>query len=186
MHDLLRMLEGGDRRSVGRVDEVVAAVRRDPKLLAELFEGMLVEEEVVRMRAADAAEKLTVDNPGLLAPFASRLLGEVAQVDQQEVRWHVAQMIPRLDLTRHEHATAVRILTSWLDDTSNIVKTFSMQALADLANDDAKLRARVITTIESMTTEGSPAVNNRGRKLLAKLRNRGRCRIRGGGSHAVQ
>jgi hypothetical protein len=169
MNDLLRMLEGGDRRSIGRVSEVVAAVRKDPALFPELFEGMLVDDEVVRMRAADAVEKLTVERPQLLAPYKRRLLGEVARIEQQEVRWHVAQMLPRLELSPQQRATAVRLLTSWLDDTSNIVKTFSMQALADLATDDAELRARIAATIERMTAEGSPAVKSRGRKLLAKL-----------------
>jgi hypothetical protein len=169
MKGLLRMLEGGDRRSVGRVDEVVAAVRRDLGRFAELFEGMLVDDEVVRMRAADAAEKLTVENPELLAPFKARLLGEVAHIDQQEVRWHLAQMIPRLELNSRQRTKAIRVVTSWLGDRSNIVKTFSMQALADLAADDAKLRARVVATMVRMTAEGSPAVKSRGRKLLAKL-----------------
>jgi len=36
MKGVLRMLEGGDRRSIGRVDEVVAAVRKDQRLIAEL------------------------------------------------------------------------------------------------------------------------------------------------------
>jgi hypothetical protein len=169
MNALLRMLQGGDRRSVGRVDEVVDAVRKDPTLFAGLFDGLLVEDPVVRMRAADAAEKLTAKNPELLGPCKSRLLGEVARIDQQEVRWHVAQMIPRLKLTPRERAAAVRILTPWLDDKSAIVKTFSMQGLAELATDDAELRARVLERIERMTAEGSPAVRSRGRKLLARV-----------------
>ena len=169
MRGVLGLLEGGDRRSLGRVGEVVAAVRKDPRLFAELFEGMLVDDEVVRMRAADAAEKLTVESPEFLIPYKRRLLGEVARIEQQEVRWHVAQMLPRLELSPQQRATAIRLLTSWLDDTSSIVRTFSMQALADLATDDAKLRARVAATIERMIAEGSPAVKSRGRRLLATL-----------------
>jgi hypothetical protein len=44
-----------------------------------------------------------------------------------------------------------------------------MQALAELATNDEKPRARVLATIERMAAAGSPAVKSRGRKLLAKL-----------------
>jgi hypothetical protein len=63
-------------------------------------------------------------------------------------------------------------LTGYLNDTSRIVKTFAMQALADLAEQDDGLRAPVIRQIEELTRSGSPAMQNRGRKLLAKLKGR--------------
>jgi 3-methyladenine DNA glycosylase AlkD len=131
---------------------------------------MLDDDAVVRMRAADAAEKLTAGHPELLAPFKATLLDEVAAVHQQEVRWHVAQMIPRLALTRTERAKAVAILTSYLGDDSAIVQTFSMQALADLAGNDARRRARTAEIVEDLVKRGSPAVRSRGRRLLAELR----------------
>jgi 3-methyladenine DNA glycosylase AlkD len=131
---------------------------------------MLAGDPVVRMRAADAAEKLTAGDPGLLAPYKRRLLREVAASDQQEVRWHVAQMIPRLTLTTTERAAAVETLIAYLDDTSSIVKTFSMQALADLAENDAALTARILPLVEDLTARGSAAVKSRGRKLLPLLR----------------
>lgn len=71
-----------------------------------------------------------------------------------KVRWHVAQMLPRLQLS---------------SDESRIVKTFSMQALAELAEDDASLRARVVTLGEDLSKTGGPAMRTRGRKLLDRL-----------------
>jgi hypothetical protein len=52
---LLRKLEGGDRRSIGRSDEVVAEVLGQPTLFGALFAGLSVENPVVRARAADRA-----------------------------------------------------------------------------------------------------------------------------------
>ncbi len=54
MSDLLGKLQGGDRRSIGRADEVVADVLNDPALFDDLFQGMLHDDPVVRMRSADA------------------------------------------------------------------------------------------------------------------------------------
>ena len=92
--------------------------------------------------------------------------GSVAGSEQQEVRWHVAQMLPRLDLSADERETVVAILTGYLDDESKIVKTFSMQALANLAAQDAGLRPQVTALVEELNRTGSPAMQSRGRKLL--------------------
>ena len=94
MDNVLDKLKGGDRRSIGRVSEVVADVLDDPALFDVVFHGMLDDDPVIRMRAADAVEKITVDYPEYLQPYKTKLLRQVARIEQQEVRWHVAQMIP--------------------------------------------------------------------------------------------
>jgi len=167
--DILKKLAGGDRRSIGRVSEVVTDVLNDPTLFEVLFFGMLSDDPVVRMRSADAVEKLTAKHPGYLQPHKTKLIQQVAKIEQQEVRWHVAQMAPRLELSQEERAVVVEILLSYLSDKSKIVKTFSMQALADLAEQDASLRPQVIQLLEELTRTGSPAMKSRGRKLLARL-----------------
>ena len=163
---LLQRLAGGDRRSIGRVEEVIAAVRVRPSLFPVLVRGMVCEDPVVRMRAADAAEKLSAERPQLLRPHKRRLLRDVAAVEQQEVRWHLAQMVPRLRLTQRERAAAVELLTGYLRDQSRIVQVCALQALAELAQDDAALRPRVRRLLERGARSGSPAVRARARKLL--------------------
>ncbi len=144
MNHLLKKLEGGDRRSIGSSDQVVEDVLSDPSLFEPLFYGMLSDDPVVRMRSADAVEKITAQYPEYLRSYKEKLIKHVARIDQQEVRWHVAQMLPRLDLDREERATAVKILLGYLDDESKIVKTFSLQALADFSERNASLRDKVI------------------------------------------
>jgi len=170
MTGVLHKLEGGDRRSIGRVDEVVAGVLADPSLFDALFYGMLDEDPVVRMRSADAVEKITALRPEYLPPYKAVLIGEVARSKQQEVRWHVAQMAPRLDLSADEREAVVGILLAYLEDQSRIVKTFSMQALADLAQTDAQLRSQVLPILEDLAATGSPAMRSRGRKLVVQLK----------------
>lgn len=50
MHAILKKLKGADRRSIGRVDEVVTEVLADPHLFGVVFDGMLSNNAVVRMR----------------------------------------------------------------------------------------------------------------------------------------
>jgi hypothetical protein len=169
MNDVLRKLEGGDRRSIGRANKVVADVLNDPSLFEAVFNGMLSDDPIIRMRSADAVEKITAKHPEHLQPYKKKLIQRVAKIDQQEVRWHVAQMFPRLELSKEEQAVVVEILLDYLDDKSKIVKTSSMQALADFAERDAGLRPKVIKLLEEFTTTGSPAMKSRGRKLLERL-----------------
>jgi hypothetical protein len=169
MNDVLKKLEGGDRRSIGRVSEVVTDVLNDPSLLEVVFNAMLSDDPIIRMRSADAVEKITAKHPEYLQPYKKKLIQQVAKVDQQEVRWHVAQMFPRLELSKEEQAVVVEILLDYLNDKSKIVKTSSMQALADFAERDAGLRFKVIQLLEELTRTGSPAMRSRGRKLLDEL-----------------
>jgi HEAT repeat protein len=166
--ELLRLLAGGDRRSTGRSAEVVAAVIANPGLFPDLFAGLSDGDRVVRMRAADAVEKVTREKSELLQPWKKQLLREIAALDDKEMRWHVAQMIPRLALSPHEQSAAVRTLVGYLSDGSSIVRTCSMQALADLADAHPRLRRQVDPLIEQLTRSGSPAMRSRGRKLLTR------------------
>jgi hypothetical protein len=170
MNPILAKLAGGDQRSIGKADEVVSEVLSKPSLFDLLFDGLLNEDPIIRMRSADAIEKITVDHNEYLWPYKKILIGRVAKNTQKELRWHVAQMIPRLTLTKGERARVVKILMDYLTDQSHIVKTFAMQALADIATQDDCLRTRIIPVLVRLTSTGSPAMKSRGRKLLAKLR----------------
>ena len=169
MVDILGKLSGGDRRSIGRVDDVVADVGADPALFGPLIEGLLDRDPLIRMRAADAVEKITRDHPQYLSPYRGLLLGPAAAVEQQEVKWHIAQMIPRLELSEAHVRRAKEILLGYLGDPSRIVKTEAMQALTHLAELDPTLRQQVVGLLQNLTSTGSPAMRSRGRRLLARL-----------------
>jgi HEAT repeat protein len=169
MHPILKKLTGGTRRSIGKANQVAAEVLTHPNLFPHLVTALASHDELLRMRAADAIEKITTRNPSLLQPFKKKFLVIASRATQQEVRWHAAQIIPRLDLTPKERAAAVDILFDYLRDKSSIVKTFAMQALADLATTDPKLKSQIIPLLEELTQIGTPAMRARGRKILRKL-----------------
>jgi hypothetical protein len=104
------MLAGGDRRSLGRVDEVIEAVLARPASFGALFDCLFSGDEIVRMRAGDAIEKVARRRAGLLEPYRERLLSDVTAIEQPSVRWHLAQILPRLELGPRERARAIAIL----------------------------------------------------------------------------
>ena len=57
--DILSLLQGRDRRTIGRSDKVAAILSRNPELFPQLIAGLWAVDPLVRMRAADAVEKVT-------------------------------------------------------------------------------------------------------------------------------
>jgi hypothetical protein len=169
MHSLLNKLEGGDRRSIGRSEEVVADVIEEPGLFSVLVDGLDADDPIVRMRAADAMEKITALHPEYLAPCKKLLIALAAISREKEVRWHLAQMLPRVKLNRPERQHVVGILMEYFDDSSSIVKTHAMQALADIARQAPELRPSALAHLRELTLIGTPAMKARGRKLCAEL-----------------
>ncbi len=105
------------------------------------------EDALVCMRAADALEKICRDNATLVQSHKGPLLALLAETTQQEVKWHLAVIVPRLQLTASECREAAKTLQTYLEDHSSIVKTSAMQGLADLTEQHASLRPFVIDLI---------------------------------------
>ncbi|SRR5258708_22644915 len=170
--NILTLLEGGDRRSIGRADQVAAIVSNDSELFPALIAGLWSADPLIRMRTADATEKLTRKHPERLQPFKKELLGLMAKTQEQELRWHLAALAPRLILSTRERQAAISSLHSYLKDRSSIVKTFTLQGLADLAKDEPSMRPKVIEILREATRSGTAAMKARSRKLLTQMESR--------------
>lgn len=154
---------------IGRSEEVAAMVSKDPKLFPELMAGLWSTDPLIRMRAADAAEKVTRNRGELLQPYKEELLGLMVETEQQELRWHLAAMVPRLQLNTKQRNLATSLLTGYLDDRSSIVKTFALQGLAELAQNDPSIRPGVMEILREAARNGTAAMKARSRKLLLRL-----------------
>ena len=166
---ILQMLEGGDRRSVGRAAEVAELVQADPALVGALFAGMEGDDPVVRMRAADALEKATRERPEWLAGYEERLLSLMATQPQQEVAWYLAQPAGRLELTEAQQARLVERLEAYLDHESRIVRVHALEALTGLAERNERWLPQVWKRVNEGLDADSPAVRARCRKLVRRL-----------------
>ena len=169
MNSIIRKLKEGDLHQKGKSEEVVSDVLKKPQLFRDVVAGILDGEPGVRMRASDAIEKITRVRPEFLQPYKKDFLNIFATIDQKEVRWHLAQILPRLKLTKKERQQVFEILVSFLDDGSRIVKTFAMQGLADIAEMDRLYLPSVAKIVEGLMASRIPAIQSRGKKLLPKL-----------------
>src|SRR5712672_1873 len=103
--NILTLLQGGDRRTIGRSDQVAEMVSGDAKLFPKLITGLWSAEALMRMRAADGAEKVTRKHRELRQPYKDELLGLMAETQEQGLRWHLAVLVPRLKLKREGTAS---------------------------------------------------------------------------------
>jgi hypothetical protein len=159
-------LSGGDRRSLGRANSIVTAMLNNSRRFPELLQCMWSDDPVVRMRAADAVEKVSAAKPELLQPFRAALLGLAEASQQPEVQWHLALMLPRLRLAPPERRRAFAQLENYLRHRSSIVKTLALQGLSDLARDHEDLRDAVREILTEASRRGTAAMKARARKLL--------------------
>ena len=161
-----RLLSGRDLRSLGHNNKVIELVT-DQKSFDELFALIFHPERSVVMRAADAVEKITLKNPNYLRPHKIRLLQMLRTADHKELKWHVAQLIPRIALNKKEATEVVQILTQWArnKNESKIVRVNSLQGLFDVAQEHPDWTEGISETIALMQRENIPSIQARIRKL---------------------
>jgi len=174
MNQVVDKLRGGDRRSIGRSNEVVMEVLAAPDLFSEVFDGLL--SDAMRRCAGEGI----VQRPAMLQPYKARLLDEAAAIPQQEVQWHVAQtclpdrqVCGYLELNAAEKTRVAGIMESYLATSSSaIVRVMALQTLADLALHDQAFASRAVALLQEQIARGSPTVVSRGKKLLRSLEDR--------------
>ncbi len=99
-------LSGGNRTSVGEADQVIRKLLKAPSGLAEIYKLFLDGDPVVAMRASYVAMRVAEQSPESVKPFAKDLLKNLEKYTQQEVRWHIPQLLVHLDLTKPQRKRA--------------------------------------------------------------------------------
>ena len=172
--DLAAMLSGGTRRSIGRSEEAAAIAFEDAAARMSLVRLLDHDDPLVRMRAADALEKMSAKDPALIQGYKRHLLGLLARETQQEVRWHLAQMAPRLSLTDAERAQAFEDLKGYLSDQSVIVQAWALTAIAEIATSDARFEAAAERLLTEASSSDHAAMRARAKALRLEREHRAR------------
>lgn len=126
------LAEDGKKNSLGRVNEVIETVLAEPSRLEELYMAMFADDAWVRMRAADAFEKVCRFQPDWIQSYVDRIQTELDTSQQASIQWHIAQIYCEVELNDRQKQHAVQ----WLADILNtdkidwIVAANSMKALA--------------------------------------------------------
>jgi hypothetical protein len=128
------LLTGGHPRSLHNAGTVVDVASRQPERLEELVQCVFSADEIVRMRASDALEKVCRSHPRLVQRFVPRLLAEMSPTEQASVQWHLAQILAEVPLDEEQQVQAIAIFEHNLDTSSDwIVTNCMLEALGVFA-----------------------------------------------------
>jgi hypothetical protein len=164
------LLSGGSRTSIGNADQVIGELVKAPSGLAEIYTLFRDEDPVVAMRASYVAMRVAEHNPDSVGPFANELLDSLELYTQQEVRWHVPQLLAHLNLSDSQKRRCYDTVMYWAEsDKSKIVGYYSYQAAADFAETDADLLSDFIPRIKRAYKTGAKSIHNRCRKIAKQL-----------------
>lgn len=164
--------EGGKSNSLGRVNEVIEQVLHNKDTLEELYRCMFDDDAWVRMRAADALEKVCRQHPDWLNPYIDRFSDDsLLESTQPSIRWHIAQIYQHVELTDKQRATAMKWLVDQIStsDVDWIVAANSMDTLAYFVEIGSFSRKELIKLLHIQQNHKSNAVVKRATKLLAQI-----------------
>ena len=98
---LIGVLLGKDLRTIRQNGVVVNSIH-DQQSFDELFSLVFHHDRPLVMRAIDAVEKVTSKRPEFLIAHKFQLLEILNSADHKELKWHIAQLIPRVNVTAAE------------------------------------------------------------------------------------
>jgi hypothetical protein len=170
MASLKDKLSGGTRTSIGNADTVIQALLKNPSGLSEVYDLFLDLDPVVAMRSSYIAMRVAEQNPDSVKPFTKDLLKNLDSYTQQEVRWHIPQLLVHLDLTKAQKRRAYEVVMDWAEtDKSKIVGYYGFQAAADFAETDEVLLQDFIPRIRAANKTGAKSIQNRCKKIAKQL-----------------
>jgi len=164
------LLVGRDLRTIRQNSIVVRSVK-DQESFDELFALVFHHERPLVMKAVDAVEKVTLKHPEFLKPHKTQLMAVLKSADHKELKWHIAQLIPRLPLTEEDLEDVRHIFTYWAlnRNESKIVRVNALQGLFDLSQTHQEVQEDLLRTMSEMEHEMIPSIEARIRKLKRLL-----------------
>jgi len=138
----------------------------------ELVRRLGNKDKLVAERAARTLKKISEADAAALYAWRKTLLAEAFRAADVRVQWNLSIVLGRLPLKGQDKAVALDLMFERLRDKSGLNRTLAMQALMDLSENDAILRARVTPIVREALEGGTPAMQARARKLLGVKRER--------------
>jgi hypothetical protein len=162
---------GGHANSLGRVNEVIKVVLDDKSRLDELYNCLFEDDAWVRMRAADALEKICREQPEWLLPYIDRFPKELTVSSQPSIQWHLAQIYREVELTSAQKQFAAQWLEGLLStkEVDWIVAANAMDTLAQFVKDSSFSEATFKKLLAVQQQHKSKSVVRRADKLLTAL-----------------
>ena len=164
--------KGGHPNSLGNTIEIVDEVLADKKRLQLLIDTWFSDDEIVRLRVANAVRRVCVEKPDWIETYIDLFTGKIAAINQPSTQWTIAKLFELLGprMNEDQKASATTIMKNNLENHPDwIVLNNSMETLALWAHDDPELKKWLLPQLTRLTTETRKSVAGRAAKLLTRL-----------------
>jgi hypothetical protein len=167
--NLLSLLSEGDLRTIGNNKLIISKIHSQDEF-DELFNYMFHKNRMVVMRTADAIEKITRKNPSFLTKHKKDIITLATVDNDKELKWHLAQLVIRLTLSKKEIDTIWNMLYNWAIDNqeSKIVRVNCIESLFHLANLHPFYKLRFEELLSHLKSSGVPSILARIKKISIK------------------
>ena len=163
-------LSGGTRTSLGQAPAVIKQVARSPEILNEIYNLFLDNDPVVAMRSSYVAMKVAEADPESTWGHKKKVLRDLPRYVQQEVHWHIPQLLIHMNLTHTERRKAYGTVMYWSEtDKSKIVAYYGLEAAAQFAEVDEALESDFVPRLRKLNQRGAASVSSRCRKIAKRL-----------------
>lgn len=165
-----KLLLDSDLRTLRRNRIVVEKVK-DQESFDELFALVFHQEHTLVLRAIKAVEEITLKHPELLLVHKNQLVGALKSAGHKELKWHIAQLITRIELSAIEVTEVRHVLLYWAlnRNESKIVRVNALQGLFDLSQKYVDVKPDLLTAIAAMEHEVIPSIKARLKRLKKLL-----------------
>lgn len=142
----------------------------DRARLGLLVACLVDDDPVVRMRGADALEKVCNREPRWLVPYLTFLLDQVSAIRQPSVQWHLAQILGQVPLTHEQRNRAVALLSRFLGESTDwLVLNHSLVAMAGLVRADPRLAPEFLRRLSALERDRVTSVAKRAARLRREV-----------------
>jgi len=170
MIEFEKLLSGGDLRSTGKGDAVISKIKNQQDF-DNLFKFLFHHNRIVVMHAADTIEKITIKDPQYLPKHKTELIELFYMAKNKELKWHLAVLVPRLNLNKIEFGKIWDAMTNWAIDKTNsrLVRVGAVQGLFEMVKQQSGLIKDFTLTMFELEKENIPSINARIRNIRKQL-----------------
>ncbi|SMF40979.1 hypothetical protein [Pseudobacteriovorax antillogorgiicola] len=169
---ICEMLAGGHPNSLGRTEEVVKLILKNPERIDELYQGYNSDDEVVRLRISSSFKRLFLAHPDWFKKWYPKFSKRVMRLQQPSALWTYSLLCFKLEeqLSAKNKEDAVANLKEILKACDDwIVINNTIETLGHWAADDAALRRWLKPMLESYTEDSRKSVAKRAFKIQKSL-----------------
>ena len=165
-NDFMELLAGDDLRSLGKSSKILTLINNQNSF-DELFTYLYNNDRAIVMKTIDLIEKITMEDRKYLQKHKSEILNLSNDAKNIELKWHLAQIIVRLEYTNGELKIVWKILEKWIVDKkeSKIVRVNSLQGLYEIVKNNCEYQNNLKKIVKTIKEENISSLNSRIKKL---------------------